>query len=732
MLIFGWRTRSTVEAAGAFDCLFCGSSQPCMHSSRRTWFTLFFVPVIPISTVKETVVCRQCGTEFDLGQVAVRSGGNATIGAQKRAAPSLAIASFVFGLVSLPLIVACFSSFVTSVIAIICGHVAVAMIKRSESGNSGIKRARAGLTLGYIAFILTVALFIHVRNLEPSNALGRNGEKVASAEPDENSPAGRLRFAESEVFSKQDKDAGRGNTSEAKAIAQEFANSIKVASEKAFTGGSKSGIFDFTNGEFLTYCELHAGSCLLLVHVPQYGDYKGESRDVLSKIAWLIAIAETDGVLSKGDSLAVAMRGQLLYGDILVGRYPGDGEELVEPQKEKKESLLAFFPDAPQSTLDPSAIAAVSDVVPPSPDNDQLPVAVDSRPSVQMPAAPPSDLVPAQPTAMQEPRVASLPAKSLQPRTRQSPQRPANEFENRIDVRQVGLIEAKGWTINDMAFFGDGRWLVVGRIDQIVTVYDVASGAAISVSDRLDDLGVINAVARSANGNRVLLGGYGGLTGVMPIDGQGKLGDFEPLFDHGSSVEMVMPSPTYSFLLAGAKKGKLAWQPFDGRSAEPRVLQGFDREVLGGYLPIKGSQAFATDGRELLSFSLGSGEILKTIGLGLRSVNSATFSTDGQSVAVSSSREVVEFETETGSEIRRYPLELTSYHIVFHPTRPWLFVGGRGQVTVWDRTTGDQLAVLDCESIQHIKTTAFTSDGRKIAIVPSSAGQSIRVFEIGE
>ncbi|MFJ7215619.1 zinc-ribbon domain-containing protein [Amycolatopsis sp. NPDC098790] len=62
MLIWGWRTRIYVLAMTTFLCGRCGN--PASHAVRKavTKFTLFFIPLFPIS-VKYSAQCTFCGIE---------------------------------------------------------------------------------------------------------------------------------------------------------------------------------------------------------------------------------------------------------------------------------------------------------------------------------------------------------------------------------------------------------------------------------------------------------------------------------------------------------------------------------------------------------------------------------------------------------------------------------------------------------------------------------------------
>ena len=65
MIIFGTRTRiskSSVEDILDNACPKCGKSL-CLHDLKR-WFTLYFIPVIPLSTIESFYQCEGCGSQY--------------------------------------------------------------------------------------------------------------------------------------------------------------------------------------------------------------------------------------------------------------------------------------------------------------------------------------------------------------------------------------------------------------------------------------------------------------------------------------------------------------------------------------------------------------------------------------------------------------------------------------------------------------------------------------------
>jgi hypothetical protein len=64
MIIFGWRGRAGVIARGVFACPHCGADRQYLHKRMRRWFTLFFIPVIPLNALGEFVQCESCKQSF--------------------------------------------------------------------------------------------------------------------------------------------------------------------------------------------------------------------------------------------------------------------------------------------------------------------------------------------------------------------------------------------------------------------------------------------------------------------------------------------------------------------------------------------------------------------------------------------------------------------------------------------------------------------------------------------
>lgn len=64
MIIFGWRGITYVKNRGTFYCPQCNGEQAYERKRVRRFFTLYFIPVIPLSLAGEFIECRGCGGSF--------------------------------------------------------------------------------------------------------------------------------------------------------------------------------------------------------------------------------------------------------------------------------------------------------------------------------------------------------------------------------------------------------------------------------------------------------------------------------------------------------------------------------------------------------------------------------------------------------------------------------------------------------------------------------------------
>ena len=66
LVIFGFRVLYRTIGQGTFHCQRCGGDREYRHRAGRRWFTLFFIPVIPLNRAGEHVRCAVCGTRYHM------------------------------------------------------------------------------------------------------------------------------------------------------------------------------------------------------------------------------------------------------------------------------------------------------------------------------------------------------------------------------------------------------------------------------------------------------------------------------------------------------------------------------------------------------------------------------------------------------------------------------------------------------------------------------------------
>jgi tellurite resistance protein len=64
LIIFGTRGVTSVVASGRFNCPGCDSERAYVHKRVRRFFTLYFIPIIPLDTIGEYVECQHCSDTY--------------------------------------------------------------------------------------------------------------------------------------------------------------------------------------------------------------------------------------------------------------------------------------------------------------------------------------------------------------------------------------------------------------------------------------------------------------------------------------------------------------------------------------------------------------------------------------------------------------------------------------------------------------------------------------------
>ena len=64
IIIFGSKVRYKTLSTGQFYCPQCKARRDYELRQARNWFSVYFIPVIPLNQIGELVTCLTCGTNF--------------------------------------------------------------------------------------------------------------------------------------------------------------------------------------------------------------------------------------------------------------------------------------------------------------------------------------------------------------------------------------------------------------------------------------------------------------------------------------------------------------------------------------------------------------------------------------------------------------------------------------------------------------------------------------------
>ena len=643
-----------------------------------------------------------------------------------------AVAALVFAVLSPVLICLCYFSIPASIVAIILGHMSLNTIAKADGRVNGRGLSIASLAVAYPVLLLSLALMSyslmlvyqrsHSPDMEASLAQTKDQNEFAI---DSNADAkARFQEAERSIMALQGDSPGRGNSPEAIRIAQSFAEMILEVRDSAFTKGKKP-LFQLTSGQFITYVELHEDRALFLVHVPEYRKFSKEAKQQLAELAWIFAQITVADALPEDADLAVALKGTLMYGDIMKG-YVTKHEGLRDHAlPAKKQDLLAFFPE-PTMTQNPFESTA-------EPANDTASPA--QSPDGPIPNATSNTETPAEIAGGEVPEVPS-PTPASPPMPQSKPRPPQERFETfapRLSLTAVVKIPRLSWQYESMAWSHHGKWLAAGKIDDTLTLFDADSGEILSEVKKLDDLDYFSALAFSLDDRFLVATTSSGQSALLEVDANGQLRHAGAMYRHARGANVVVCSPRHSFVASGGKDGTIAWQTLAVPS-QTKLLQHLKREPLAIWLPEEGTTALAINGDNFLRFSLRDASIIDDQPIPQRGARAACFSPDGSQIAM------IDYQDVYWSECRGRlaPIKIHNAKrdslsgVVFHPNNRWIAVVGRGNVLIFDIVDRQPIARLVLESTASIKAIQFSPDGKRLAASFQSADTSIQIFEIRE
>ncbi len=224
--------------------------------------------------------------------------------------------SWIFGLVSIPLLFLSPAAVITGFLAIVFGHVSKSRIKnRPEVG--GDAAATGGLLMGYLCFFAALALLPMTR----VQAVATRG--IVESIRGVTGAAAGSKFEKAERSFLDTSAAASGNTKAAREIATELATLVNERKKEAFDSTSRHSI--------RILCQAgKEGLCTIAV-VPDFAEFDSLARDGLLNLIWKSAQQAAHERIDAGELFAVVVRDRRRYYSMEFGRATISADKIAQP-----------------------------------------------------------------------------------------------------------------------------------------------------------------------------------------------------------------------------------------------------------------------------------------------------------------------------------------------------------------------------------------------------------------
>ncbi|MDB2686241.1 DUF4190 domain-containing protein [Mariniblastus sp.] len=254
-----------------------------------------------------------------------------------------AVTSFVLGIMSPIVLCSCLPTILTSLMAIVLGHIALVKIGRSNGTLFGRWQAITGLVLGYI--FLPLSLY-----LAPQFFKTPTSANLPPANPVAEFKARGFDDANSELSSKRNGNAS-GNSPEAIKLARQLSTSLSALINATIVEDGGWGEDKKLTKPCAVYCRLNDDSVCFLVKVPRYREFDDSAREAVEKLAWVSGRSTAANAgLPATSEMGIGLRGIFLYGSVMRGKI--NSSDPIQTTKSKNR-LHSFFTESPTDRATP-------------------------------------------------------------------------------------------------------------------------------------------------------------------------------------------------------------------------------------------------------------------------------------------------------------------------------------------------------------------------------------------
>ena len=213
---------------------------------------------------------------------------------------------------------------------------------------------------------------------------------------------------------------------------------------------------------------------------------------------------------------------------------------------------------------------------------------------------------------------------------------------------------------------------------------------------------------------------------MWQTDERGQLKQVGKFVGHSSSVKAIAIGPNSRWVVSGESKQARVW---DLKSQKEALAVDFDRDVSSCRFLPNGKAAVISDGVGFTVLKIPEMTVWKKFDkVGNGRGRHSGVSEDGRKLAIANGSKIELFDSTTGGSLTTLDAGETIWTLVFHPNGKHLLAGGRGKVMIWDTENRTKVAELDVPT-SYIQCIAISDDGKRIAAIPGSAGQTLTVFQ---
>ncbi len=322
------------------------------------------------------------------------------------------------------------------------------------------------------------------------------------------------------------------------------------------------------------------------------------------------------------------------------------------------------------------------------------------------------------PTPMAE---ASQASKSSRPPVRRS---------QGTQVTEVAKFEDLRWGVSSLAFGQRGKFLVGGRPDNALTVFDVEGKSIAGEREKLEGLQSVVQCIFTPDGTRLIAGGRTGQITVFDVSREGLLKESGQFAGHSSEITSLTVSSDGKYVLSGEQARKARyWELATGQ--EQTLLDGFKGAVKAVHLSRNGRVAQATDGERLVEYDLQRKSLTRERPLtrSWSAGQAAAFAPDGEMIAVGDSYHIRLWNLKTGRELKTLEGNEIQWSMVFSPDGATLLSGGNAKVSIWNVAKTQRIFVQNTSGTGYVQSLAISDDGQLFA-APGSSNRQLHIYQL--